>query len=302
MSPAGTIAVCVATYLRPAGLARLLQGLERQDLGDDAARSLEIIVVDNDPAGSARELCAEASRKNRWPIVYVHEPRRGIPFARNAGVRCALDRGAALLAFVDDDEVPDESWLQELMLTLTRHTADVVTGPVLPHFEGEVPRWVLSGRFFAGRSLPTGTRLDRAYTNNVLVAAEVFSRVEALFDERLLVMGEDTDFFLRANAAGCTIVWASKAIVRAWISEQRTRARWLIRRAYRRGIAGGQLRVGQAKQRRAALRGLVVGGVWLPWSLLGGRAALVRALRLIATGAGYLASKARARSLSQPRR
>ena len=284
--------MCVATYQRPAGLTRLLRALQRQELDGDAA--LELIVVDNDPAGSACELCETLGRESRWPVTCFAESRRGIPLARNAAVRRALESGAELLAFVDDDEVPSESWVRELLLALTRHGADVVTGPVLPRFESEPPRWILAGRFFDPPEYPTGTPLDRAYSGNVLLRTEVFSRVGGLFDERLRVMGEDTDFFLRAAAAGCKIVWAEAAIVDEWIPPDRTRLSWLVRRAHRTGVVWGQIPLARARHRRVALLGLVKGLLWLPWSWLGGRAAAVKALRLIAIGAGYLKGRARA--------
>jgi succinoglycan biosynthesis protein ExoM len=257
------------------------------------ALSLEVIIVDNDPAGSAGTLCAQLSQQSRWPITYIHEPRKGTPFARNAVVRCALGRGVDLLALIDDDEVPDASWLKELFTAMTDHAADIVTGPVLPHFEGEVSRWILSGGFFDATRRPTGTKLDQAYTNNVLMRADVFSRLGRLFDERFLLgVGEDTDFFLYAAHTGCTIVWANDAIVHEWIPESRTRVMWLVRRAYRVGIIWGQLRYDREELRRGALRGLVKGVLWLPWSVFQGRPGAVRALQLIATGVGYLAARA----------
>jgi GT2 family glycosyltransferase len=287
------VAVCIATYQRPTGLARLVQGLQLLDVECGDALSPEIIIVDNDPAGSAGSLCAQLAREGRWQITYIREPRKGTPFARNAVVRCALERGADLLAFIDDDEAPDATWLRELVLTMAHHAADIVAGPVLPEFEPDVPRWILKGGFFELPRRPTGTQLDRAFTNNVLVRAEVFSRVGRLFDERFLLgVGEDTDFFLRAVRAGCKIVWANDAIVHEWIPASRTRVMWLLRRSYTIGIYWGQLRIARDLHRRLALRNLVKGMLWCPVSVFQGRHVAVRALQLIATGVGYLSTRA----------
>jgi succinoglycan biosynthesis protein ExoM len=285
------VAVCIATYQRPIGLARLVRGLQVLNVECGEALSLEVIIVDNDPAASASGLCTRLSRGSQWPITYVCEPRRGIPFARNTVVRCALGRGADYLALVDDDEVPDPTWLKELWLTMTHYAADIVAGPVLPHFEGPVARWILAGGFFDRPRPPTGTQLDRTRSGNVLVRADVFQRVGRLFDERFLVLGEDTDFFLHAARAGCTIVWANDAIVHESIPESRTRVMWLLRRSYSVGIFWGQFSADRAAVRRGAFRGMVKGAVWLPWSVFQGRAAAVRALQLIATGIGYLAAR-----------
>ena len=122
--------------------------------------------------------------------------------------------------------------------------------------------------------------------------ADVFERVGRLFDERFLSLGEDTDFFFHAARAGCTIVWANDAIVHESIPESRTRVIWLLKRSYGVGNFWGNFDSDRAALRRGALRGMVKGAVWLPWSLFQGRAAVVRALQLIATGIGYLRARA----------
>ncbi len=288
------IAVCVATHRRPVGLRRLLEGLDLQVAGPLLeSSSVEVIVADNDPETSAQELCGRWSRSSRWPLTYVWEPRRGIAYARNAAVRRATALGAELLAFIDDDEIPEPFWLEKLLTEMTRSGADVVTGPVVPAYEGPPPPWIVSGEFFSPQRHESGTRLDRAYTNNVIVRSDVFARVGHLFDESTGFGGaEDIQFFLSATRAGCTIIWAEDAWVRESIPDNRTRATWLIRRAYRDGLRWGQVRFARQKHRRQALRGMVKGGLLLPWALLQGRAAAVRAIRLVAVGVGYVAGRA----------
>jgi len=176
-SPPPRVAVCVATYKRPRGLKCLLEALGRL-VFQRQQPELRIIVVDNDDAASARDVCHEAAALSPWPISYRVEPRRGIPFARNAAVALAAD-WAHDIAFIDDDEEPDPSWLDELLTVREACQADVVTGPVLPRFDADAPRWITQGRFFRGRRRPTGTALDVAMTNNVLARTEVFRRVAA---------------------------------------------------------------------------------------------------------------------------
>lgn len=287
------LCICVATYKRPIGLARLLRGIELLRFERAAEPFLEIIVVDNEAEGSAATTCAELGRTSRWPIVYVHEPRRGIAFARNAAVHTARARGADLIAVIDDDEVPEPAWLDELLAAMAQYQADVVTGPVLPLFEGHVAAWMLEGRFFESPRRPTGTRLDRAWTGNVLLCTRAFDEVGHAFDEDLgLSGGEDTDFFLRVSHAGCAIVWVDSAIVHEWNPETRTRTRWLLRRAYKIGAAWGAFRHSLQPSFRYAMRGLVKGLLLLPASVLQGRHAVVSSLQLVAVGVGYLVAKA----------
>ena len=48
--------------------------------------------------------------------------------------RWNMDSDADYIAFLDDDEEADPSWLNELVNTLGAYSADIVTGPVLSRF------------------------------------------------------------------------------------------------------------------------------------------------------------------------
>ena len=116
MTPA--VSIIIPTFRRP-------------DRAVDAARSalaqvceatFEVVLVDNDPAGSAlAQLRAMADAR----ITVIHEPHAGVANARNAGLRAA--RGD-MIAFLDDDEIAPEAWLAELLRVqrATRPTQSLV--------------------------------------------------------------------------------------------------------------------------------------------------------------------------------
>src|ERR687897_937122 len=66
----GRVAVCACTYLRPAGLERLLAGLAAIEVPGGVA--VEVVIVDNDAAGSGRAGVGAAPpgvpvpRRDRW--------------------------------------------------------------------------------------------------------------------------------------------------------------------------------------------------------------------------------------------
>jgi glycosyltransferase involved in cell wall biosynthesis len=96
-TPSSSVVVC--TRHRPTALARCLSGLAELD-----HPSYEVIVVDNsDGDESAKQLA------DRVGAQYVLERRVGVSRARNAGARAA--RGD-IVAFTDDDAVPDPAWLR----------------------------------------------------------------------------------------------------------------------------------------------------------------------------------------------
>lgn len=290
------VAVCAVTYLRPQGLARLLEGLAALRFAHAPAPEIEVLVVDNDPAGSAEAVCAGWAGRLPWPVRYLREPRRGVSHARNRAVQGAREAGAELLAFIDDDEVPQPAWLDELLRVQARHGADVVAGPVLQVFEGEVPEWVQRGRFFETRRMPTGTRKEDPGAGNVLVRLEALEGMDEPFDPRFsLTGGEDTHLFLRLARRGAVMVWADEAVALEWTPATRTRARWILQRVYRTantwsacerelnpGAGAVALRVGKAMAR------IAFGVATLPVAWVRGRRGVVRSLWYVCWGAGNL--------------
>jgi glycosyltransferase involved in cell wall biosynthesis len=289
------IDLCIVSCRRPQGLLRLLGALQELALPEPAPE-LRVVVVDNDPEGSAREICAEAAGWLRFPLLYLVEKRRGIPQARNSALAAALER-ADFAAFLDDDEVPEPGWLGELLRVQAARGADAVAGPCLPLFEAPPPRWLERGRLFDLPRHATGARLATAYSGNVLVATRALSQMDRLFDERMALLGgSDDEFFRRFAARGHRIVWADGARVHEWVPPARATAGWILRRGFRVGSCETFLERRLSQPPRPAplclahaLWCLAKGTLRAAWMLPRGRGAALRELRLAATGAGRLA-------------
>jgi succinoglycan biosynthesis protein ExoM len=233
-APVGRVLIGIATYERPQELARLLASLERAGC---TGPFVDVLVVDNDPAGSAGSCVADSSLK----ATYVLEPRPGIAAARNR----TLDEagGYDALIFVDDDEWVAESWLTELMAYANSRPVDVVRGPVLSQLPPGTPRWVLRAGFFQRPIHPHGARLARAYTNNTLVRCDAWVAAgRPRFDEEFsFTGGSDAKFFHTLSRHGAVIEYCATACVTEDVPEHRIRIRWLVRRAVRNGIVTARL-------------------------------------------------------------
>lgn len=123
-----TVAIC--TRDRPDDLRACLNGLAA--LPDDGQ---EILVVDNAPSSDAtRALVAT------YPGVrYVIEERPGLDCARNRALREARHE---IVAFTDDDSVPDPGWLRALLLPFADPNVGCVTGITMPlELETEAQEW-----------------------------------------------------------------------------------------------------------------------------------------------------------------
>lgn len=198
------ISVVIPTYRRPRLLARCLDALLAQRLAGDA---FEIVVVDDGRGDDTRHLCeSTAARTAGRPAIRYTVPAgtRGPAGARNAGWRAA--RGT-LVAFTDDDTVPDAGWLRE--------------GELAMNVPGRVAAW---GRVHVPppAEMTDNARNTAGLENAVFVTANAFVLREALervggFDERYLrAWREDTDLYfalLAAYPAEGAVVAAPRALV-----------------------------------------------------------------------------------------
>jgi glycosyltransferase involved in cell wall biosynthesis len=242
---AGTsVTVCACTCQRSAGLRALLGGLAAQRFGAIIRPRIDVLIVDNEGGAEAPAICAAARAATGLAVRYVHEPRRGIPYARNA----CLDQvapDAEFFAMIDDDEVPEPDWLEQLLLAQARTGADVVRGAVVPVFPAEAPAWIRDGDFFgwpkqrrAGTTsaLVDGAELASASSNNVLVRCAPVRALDLRFDTTLAFTGgTDALFFRRMKLAGCRIVYAAGARVCETVPPQRATFRYLWRAHYKQG-------------------------------------------------------------------
>lgn len=227
------VTICVSTYQRPAGLKRLMEGLNNLTFRYGENPQIKVIVVDNDPSALACGFCQDLHSNFQWDLSCYLELKRGVSYSRNSAVANA-DPNTDFFAFIDDDEVPQNNWLEELLRVQDLYDADIVYGRVVPYFENDAPDWVIKGKFFEQSRQPTGASLEAAYTNNVLIKASLLKERDQVFDERFaLTGGEDSYLFRTLHHHGHSIIWANDAIVYDWIPDSRMTMQWILMRAYR---------------------------------------------------------------------
>lgn len=229
------VTVAALTFRRPDGLRTLLHALGQQELNQMRPYILTVLIVDNDAAGSGR-LTAEAFSANEsYQLIYVIEPRQGIPMGRNRAMDDAPD-DTDLFLFIDDDEWPAPGWLDAMLTTRNMTGTDIVHGPVEPVFSPNGNPYFIQARVFADRSHLDGERIDYAASNNVMMD---FRRIRAAgirFDERMrFTGGEDFLFFNQASRMGFTISWSDAAIVFDGIPATRMTWKWALQRQFRIG-------------------------------------------------------------------
>lgn len=225
------ISIVIPTYRRPAMLQRAIRSCRSQQ-GVEAP--FEIVVVDNDAAGSARDTVAAIAAQSAVPLRYVAEPRPGISQARNAGVANASGR---YLAFLDDDEEAVPTWLASFHKALVAADADAVVGPVRPRFPAGAAVDTYRHKVYTrDAAVATGTRLRRwsGIGNTLLDKERCFGTAAEPFDPRLgLTGGEDSLFFRQLLRRGGKLVWCAEAVAWESVEADKLMPRYLLRRAFR---------------------------------------------------------------------
>ena len=252
------ISIVIPTFKRPAALARAVKSvLALAPFSDD----VELVVVDNDAARSARSTVGELAVSAPILVRYVYEPAAGVANARNAGVRAA--RGD-FIAFLDDDETASRYWLPRALSVQDRFGADVVFGPVIAEIPEGAPHRAYLQRFFSRQGPPKDQAIPGYYgCGGALVRKAALPDQNAPFSpERNLIGGEDDLLFGEMKRRGAKFAWAASAWVVEHPAPQRLTLRYALRRAfaYGQGPASDAWAAGPARWPMAP--------VWMAWGAL----------------------------------
>jgi len=230
------IAVIIITYHRNQGLVKLLTELRRQQCHDSTRLfRLTTIIVDNDCEGFAAASVEPFKLVSELNIRYIVEPTLGIPLARNAGIAAVPD-DAEFFCFIDDDEWPGHTWIDELLKTQRATGADCVQGGVIPVYPEAAPKRLVKIGIFNGIHYVDKVSLKEGASCNVLISTAFIRRTGLRFDKRLrMTGGSDYLFFKQAIALGMRIVGSAEATVYEDIPMNRMTLRWICQRHYRCG-------------------------------------------------------------------
>lgn len=144
-SPQITVAIC--TLNRAMFLERCLEGLA----ANEYCAPVDILIVDNGSTDSTPDVVE--SFKDRLQLSYVYEPRTGLSHARNCALALARTE---YIVYLDDDGVPDTSWLRSISMGIHKYIPDIFGGPYVPYYTRPRPSWYLDTFGSAHLDLPEG--------------------------------------------------------------------------------------------------------------------------------------------------
>ncbi|HUF62891.1 MAG TPA: glycosyltransferase [Verrucomicrobiales bacterium] len=215
-SPGPTISVVVCSYNGHGRIPFCLQSLVEQTYPPH-----EIIVIDD---GSQPTLADKAAV---FPSVHFHrQPHAGLGAARNAGVAASTGE---LIAFTDDDCVPDRQWLERIVRSRETSSWDAAGGPNLPPPETSLVARTIQ----CAPGHPSHVMLDDRHAEhlagcNLVVTRAAFDAVGG-FRSHYRIAGDDVDFCWRLQDIGLTLVYVPDAFV--WHKRRERIAAYLTQQA-----------------------------------------------------------------------
>lgn len=187
------VSVIIPTYNYGAYIREAIQSVL-----DQSFANFEVIVVDD---GSTDNTADVVSGFSDTRIKYVRQENRGLPSARNTGIR---ESSGSLLAFLDADDKyhPLKLEAQERLLEKNPSIGVTYSSHVFVDPSGS-PLWLhRAPRSVSFLDLVSGYPFA---PSDVVMRREWAFRV-GLFDESFILNSEDLDFHIRLALSGCTFV------------------------------------------------------------------------------------------------
>lgn len=246
MSPATEVStsvaviVCAYTVERYDDLVDCLDGLHRQTRPADEI----IVVIDGNDV--LRAFVGHLVDERGWTDVAVVPNRftRGLSGARNTGVDVST---AEIMAFIDDDAVPDRAWLAEIVAPFDRPSVAATGGRIEPGWSDSRPVWFPPHLDWAvGCSIPTmppdGGEIRNMYGASAAFRRDALTAVGGFPTELGRVGGdaagcEETDVCIRIRQRdpAATIVYAARSEVVHRVTPDRSTVRYVLKRCFAEG-------------------------------------------------------------------
>ena len=235
MRSGSLVSVIVCTYNRAEYLKNCLDSLLKQ-----TCNNIEVIVVNGSGDNNTEEVLKD------YPFKVIEgQDRIGLSVARNIGIDSAKGE---IVAFIDDDAVADNDWLEELSKCYTEKEIVSVGGRIEPIWHKEKPDWyterlnvylsLLDLSQEAGQivfpDMPFGCNMS--FRRNVFKEIGYFNPSLGRSPSRFLSY-EETELYKRIDKKGYTTMYNPKAVVYHQINASRLTKDYFNKRAYWDGIS-----------------------------------------------------------------
>jgi GT2 family glycosyltransferase len=204
--PAPRISIVICTYNGAATLRECLEGVRALDYPD-----FETIVVSDGSTDASPQIAAE------YDVRLIETENRGLASARNTGAQAATGE---IVAYLDDDAVPDRDWLTYLARAFADPAWGAVGGPnILPPGSCATSECVANAPGGPTHVLVDDREAEHVPGCNLAVRRAALEQIGG-FDPQFRAAGDDVDFCWRLLDAGHRIGFSPGAVV--WHHRRRT--------------------------------------------------------------------------------
>ncbi|MHB1456440.1 MAG: glycosyltransferase family 2 protein [Armatimonadota bacterium] len=249
-----TVAVC--TYNRADCLSDAIHSIYAQD----TSFPYEVLIIDNNSTDGTECLVTELT--STFPSLrYILEKTQGLSYARNRAIK---ESTGDVIAFIDDDGIAQDGWLEALLIEFTDPQIGIVGGRIELSYPGDRPNWITDkmegylSRFDEGDEIRD---ISDVYGCNFAVNRRIIQKLGGFntkygYNGDVLLPGEETDLCFRTWNAHMRVRYTPSAVVVHQVHESRLTPGWFINRI--KGSAASFVKLGLCKdQPRELTRGLI---------------------------------------------
>lgn len=243
------IDVVICTYNRSGMLGRCIESVLRADVPQGV--SVEVIAVDNNSTDDTEKVVKGLGTglPRSMKVTYLFEGKQGKSHALNSAVAAAT---GDIVAFIDDDETVEGSWVREIAGAARKYpSCGSFGGKIVAAYPDDMPEWLdLKGSMKFLKSvygdLDNGDE-EKQYGAGTLSNApgggNMFFRKEALKrngsfrtdlgpNGRKLGFSEDTEFCVRFQARGEVSMYIPGAVVYHAVHRERLEKAYILKWLY----------------------------------------------------------------------
>lgn len=217
------VSIIICTYNRDKFFSEALESLIKQT---ENPKNFEILIVNNNSTDNTENISKEFIQQHpELEINYINEPRQGLSFARNKGIKVAKGE---IIAFMDDDAIARKDYVEKIVLNFEKYTEyGAVGGKVIPIYgdNEQEPVWmskyiqgVVSKVDYGDKTKPFSKKYPAGC--NMVFRKEIFQKY-GYFNTNLVYRGDDKYIFYKLKKHGEKILYAPDVLVYHHINRYR---------------------------------------------------------------------------------
>lgn len=244
-----SIGLCVYNKEKEVSLA--LESLINQSI---SLNLFEIIVIDNNSTDNTAQVVLEfINQHSEYSIKYIKEANQGVSFARN---RAYLEASGDYVVYFDDDEIADESWLENYFLSIEKYPqAVILAGKVLVEYADSdfaaqaneyIDKWFAAYDYgdediVLSNELIERGKVDYPIAGNMAIKVSYLKQIGG-FDTNLgrskglMLGGEETKLTKDALNSGLPVVYVPQSVVRHVVIKERCSLDFLKIKHFQQGM------------------------------------------------------------------